>query len=95
MIKFMLREVKSVYPLKNYHLILEFDNDEYRIIDIKPFIKGSVFEPLKNPAFFKQVKVDPDAGTITWPNGADLDPAVLYEKSTPFKLPGEDAAKSF
>ncbi|MFM7192421.1 MAG: DUF2442 domain-containing protein [Microcystaceae cyanobacterium] len=37
-----------------------------------------VFEPLKNPEYFAQVKVNPELGTIQWPNGADLDPDVLY-----------------
>jgi hypothetical protein len=36
------------------------------------------FEPLSDPTFFAQVRVDEDLGTITWPNGADLDPLVLH-----------------
>jgi hypothetical protein len=30
----------------------------------------------------KEVKVDPDLGTVFWPTGADLDPLVLYSKVT-------------
>jgi hypothetical protein len=41
-----------------------------------------VFEPLSDPAYFSQVRVDEDAGTIVWPNGADLDPLVLHSKVT-------------
>ena len=41
-----------------------------------------VFEPLRDPAYFAQVHVDPDLGTVTWPNGADLDPDVLYGRVT-------------
>ena len=37
-----------------------------------------VFEPLLDPAFFAQVRVDPVLCTVVWPNGADLCPDVLY-----------------
>ncbi|WP_242647915.1 DUF2442 domain-containing protein [Candidatus Desulforudis audaxviator] len=47
---------------------------------------------MKDPAFFRQVKVDPGAGTVVWPNGADLDPDVLYARSVPLKLPEEAGA---
>ncbi|MBI3809853.1 MAG: DUF2442 domain-containing protein, partial [Nitrospirae bacterium] len=37
---------------------------------------GPVFEPIRNdPAFFQAVRVE--AGTVVWPNGADLCPDVL------------------
>jgi hypothetical protein len=39
--------------------------------------------PLKDPAYFSQVKVDPELGTVSWPNGADLDPDVLYGRLVP------------
>jgi hypothetical protein len=41
-----------------------------------------VFEPLSDPACFAQVRVDRELGTIAWPNGADLDPDVLYSQVT-------------
>jgi hypothetical protein len=37
---------------------------------------------LKDPAYFAQVRVDTELGTVTWPNGADLDPDVLYAQVT-------------
>jgi hypothetical protein len=37
---------------------------------------------LKDRDYFLQVRVDPEAGTITGPNGADLDPDVLYSRVT-------------
>jgi hypothetical protein len=39
-----------------------------------------VFAPLGDPARFAEVGVNPELGTVGWPNGADLDPDVLYAK---------------
>ena len=40
--------------------------------------EGTVFLPLEDPAFFAAVRVDPGSRTVVWPNGVDLDPAVLH-----------------
>jgi len=40
--------------------------------------QGTVFAALDDPVFFAQVKVDPESRTVIWPNGLDLDPAVLH-----------------
>jgi hypothetical protein len=34
------------------------------------------------PAYFARVRVDPELGSVSWPNGADLDPDVLYGRLT-------------
>ena len=41
-----------------------------------------MFEPLREPEEFRKVTVDPELGTIVWPNGADLDPDVLHGDHT-------------
>ena len=60
---------------------LRFTDGSHGVVDLAPWIQGrtGVFAALQNPAVFAQVAVDPEAGTIVWPNGADLDPDVLYE----------------
>ena len=40
-----------------------------------------VLEPLNDPGYFAQVRVDPEAGTIVWPDGLDLAPEPLYERA--------------
>jgi hypothetical protein len=79
-------KVKSVSPLDTKTLLLEFDNKDYRIIDMSLFFKaGSVFERIANdPVLFKQVYVS--GRTIEWPDGATLDPDVLYNESLPFNV---------
>jgi len=37
-----------------------------------------MYKPLKDPEFFKQVKLDDEVNTLVWPNGADFDPSMLY-----------------
>ena len=41
---------------------------------------GQVFDPLRDPEFFKRVFLNEETGTVEWPNGADLAPTFLYEK---------------
>jgi len=50
--------------------------------DVKPLLKGPVFERIRNdPAEFARLRVE--GGTVAWPNGADLDPDVLIWNGPP------------
>jgi hypothetical protein len=40
-------------------------------------VTGTVFEQLRDPAFFAQARVE--LGAVTWPNGADLAPDTMYD----------------
>jgi hypothetical protein len=43
------------------------------------YIKKSVFQgKARNPSLFRQGRVDPELGTIVWPNGADIAPETLH-----------------
>ncbi|MGH2659571.1 MAG: DUF2442 domain-containing protein [Actinomycetota bacterium] len=58
---------------------LRFEDDTEKTIDLAPYLYGPVFDEIRSdPAVFATVRVDPDAGTIVWPNGADLAPDTLY-----------------
>jgi hypothetical protein len=79
-----LIRIKSVEPLKNFTVNLEFTDGTKREIDLEPFLRGKVFEPLRNNSdAFRAVKVDERMGTIVWENGADIDPDVLYHDLKP------------
>lgn len=41
----------------------------------RPDLVGTVFEPLRDPAFFGQAFLD--HGAVTWPNDADLAPDAM------------------
>jgi len=61
----------------NHRLFIAFDDGVCGEIDLSPRLFGPMFEPLQDPAFFAQVKLD-DFGAPCWPNGADLAPDALY-----------------
>ena len=72
-----------------FQLRLTFENGEVREVDIADLVPfDGIFEPLNDPAYFRLVGVNRDVGTVVWPNGADLCPDVLYERSRPAKASG-------
>ena len=69
--------VRSVKPLGGFRVLLTFDNDTQREVDLEPYVQGPIFEPIRNDAtVFRSMAVA--GGVIGWPNGADIDPDVLY-----------------
>ena len=71
--------VVSFDILGPYTLRLTFDDGSAQVIDFSPVLRGETFGPLRDPALFNQVRVDPEAHTLVWPNGADFDPATLHD----------------
>ena len=82
--------VKSVKPLERFQVLLEFSNGVQKVIDLEPFLRDPIFEPLKHGQdLFRSVRVDEELGTIVWNNGADIDPDVLYGTHKPAWLETE------
>jgi hypothetical protein len=77
-IDLMLVSVTDVRVLDGYRLRLAFSDGVVGDIDLEEMLWGEVFEPLRDRSLFRQVRVDPELGTVTWPNGADLDPEGLH-----------------
>jgi hypothetical protein len=86
----MIPDVKSLRYLHDYQLELTFADGVSGCIDFAPWIvgQGGVFTPLEDKKFFAQVSVNPDIGTIVWPNDVDFDPEVLYSHITGKPIPG-------
>jgi hypothetical protein len=71
-----------VEPREGYQVHVVFEDGTERVIDLEPYLHGPIFEPMRrNLAVFRAMKVE--GGTITWDNGADIDPDVLYYGLTP------------
>ncbi|OHD11692.1 MAG: hypothetical protein A2086_11870 [Spirochaetes bacterium GWD1_27_9] len=72
----MLPEVVFVQANEDYTLLLEFENGEKGIFDVKPYLEKGIFKELKNIEMFKTVKVS--YGTVVWDNEADFCPDTIY-----------------
>jgi hypothetical protein len=62
-----------------YTLSVSFADGTEQRVDLKPVLHGVLFGPLQALAVFNAVRLDEEAGTLVWPNGADFDPATLHD----------------
>jgi hypothetical protein len=74
----VLPRIIAVEPLNGFRLRLTFTDGLVREVNLSGDLWGPMAEPLKDPGYFARVRVDPELGTIVWPNGFDLDPDVLH-----------------
>jgi len=75
----MFLHVTSIKSIDGFQLLLEFSDHVVKRVNLTNELYGEVFEPLKDPDFFKQVRVNDETGTVAWPNGADFAPEFLYQ----------------
>ena len=93
----MLKDVVEVRALGKYRVHLRFEDGVEGDLDLGGVIESKgIFAPLRDEKEFAKVRLHSDLGTIVWPNGADLDPDVLYAKvaGTPIDLTVPAARKA-
>ena len=80
----MLKDIVSANPLGGYQLHLCFEDGVHGVVDPGTVIRfRGIVAPLQDPRYFEQVRVDKDLGSVSWPNGADVDTDVLYGRLAP------------
>src|SRR5690348_16193302 len=78
----MLHRIYRVTAFKQeglYTLRVRFDDNSEQVIDFSPVLAGELYGPLRDPALFAHVRIDPEVHTLVWPNGADFDPESLHD----------------
>lgn len=71
--------MKTVDVVRTHVMRVTFDDGVVRDLEFRPGEnEGTVFAPLDDPLYMAEVRVDPQTRTVVWPNGLDLDPAVLH-----------------
>ena len=69
----------SAEYLREYKILVTFDDDEVGVVDLQRELWGEVFEPLRDVGLFRRFRFDPEIDTVAWPTGADLSPEHLHE----------------
>lgn len=64
-------------PQSGLSIFVRFADGLEATVSLEAELTGPVFEPLRDPGYFATGEFDPEAGTITWPNGADIAPERL------------------
>ena len=67
------RKPVKVVPQNCFNLLITFDNNEVRLLDISPLIKeGTVYYTLKNPSIFTKCYIDQNH-SICWDKNQEID----------------------
>src|SRR5438270_5863068 len=89
----LLVRVQCIEPKKDFIVDVHFTDGSRREINLEPYLHGPIFEVIRHdPAMFHSMQVE--EGTIAWPNGADIDPDVLYYGLTPAWAESSDITHS-
>ena len=69
-------------PTEGCNVYVRFEDGLSAEVDLSYLLDyGGVFEPLRDPEFFRQVRADTEAGTIFWPGEVDIAPETLYAEA--------------
>jgi hypothetical protein len=74
-------DITGVEVIGDHRLRLTFEEGTVGDVDFSEREWRGLFEPLRDPTYFARVAVDPESGTIAWPNGVDLAPEPLYAEA--------------
>ena len=76
----MLPQIKSVKPLPNFILEVEFEPKVHKHFSVLPYLKYPVYKPLADVSFFNTVFVKYD--TVVWGKNEeiDFDPFTVYSE---------------
>jgi hypothetical protein len=66
---------------REYVIWLRWSDGSQGEVDLADELQGPVFEPLEDVEYFKSFSLSPVMRTLVWPNGADLAPEFLYERT--------------
>ena len=68
--------IEDAKYLAGHSVWVKFSDGTEGQIHLESELEGPIFEPLKDPEYFKNFTLE--GHTLTWPNGADFAPEYLH-----------------
>jgi hypothetical protein len=82
--------IQEAKAIDDTTLVIEFTNQEVKKYDIRHLLETPMFAPLRQPALFKNFKVEPDGYAIVWNEEIDISEYELWKNGV--ILENEDLA---
>ena len=76
----MIPKVVEGSYVSDFVIRVRFDDGREGSVDLREELWGQIFEPLRDPAYFRRFRVHPELHTLVWENGADFSPEFLYNQ---------------
>jgi hypothetical protein len=80
-----MNRVIAVTANEDFSLDLKFNDGSVKRFDARPYLDYEFFRELKDPNYFKQVRLA--FGTVQWPHEQDISPETLYLKGVASPAP--------
>ncbi len=73
-------KIVSIGAISSTQLLVRFDNAVEKVYDASPLLSLPQFQLLRNPVFFRAVRVDPGGYGISWNDDIDLSEYELWTR---------------
>ena len=71
--------IQSATPEEGHILVVMFSNGKKKRYDVNRLTAHEIFSPLKNPAFFGNVSVEPGGYAVSWNSEIDISEYELWK----------------
>ena len=71
--------IQSATPEQGHFLIVLFTNGKKKRYDVSRLTNRETFLPLRNPAFFRNVSVEPGGYAVSWSSDIDISEYELWQ----------------
>jgi hypothetical protein len=76
----MFPRIVAGHYISDYIIRLRFEDGIEGDVDLRNELWGPIFNPLRDPVYFRQFRIHPELHTVVWENGADFSPEFLYDQ---------------